>query len=304
MHDTAHRLGIPTHCTLLYGHVETYEERIEHLLRLRDQQDRTGGFLAFIPLAFHPANTVFERRGFTFQTGAADLKMLAVSRLVLDNIPNIKAYWISLTLPVAQVALHFGANDVQGTLVREEIFRAAGSTAGTEQKLEELVRTVQRRRPDPGAARHALQRAAAVVTMSDRRRGRPQAAMGGAVIRLGRISYANMAPVFFRVEAEYEEVGGVPTELNRRLVAGEIDVAPISSIEYARHADSLLLLPRLCVSSRGSGRLDPARLEAPARRDQVGRRDARVGHLGRPDEGAAARTPATCRSASRPMRSS
>jgi len=143
VHDTAHRLGIPTHCTLLYGHVETYEERIEHLLRLRDQQDLTGGFLAFIPLAFHPANTVFERRGFRFQTGAADLKMLAVSRLMLDNIPNIKAYWISLTLPIAQVALHFGANDVQGTLVREEIFRAAGSTAGTEQKLDELVRTVQ-----------------------------------------------------------------------------------------------------------------------------------------------------------------
>ncbi len=142
VHDTAHRMGIPTHCTLLYGHVETYEERIEHMLRLRDQQDRTGGFLAFIPLAFHPANTVFERRGFAFQTGAADLKMLAVSRLMLDNIPNIKAYWISLTMPVAQVALHFGANDVQGTIVREEIFRAAGSTTGTEQKTEELVRTV------------------------------------------------------------------------------------------------------------------------------------------------------------------
>ncbi len=142
VHDTAHRMGIPTHCTLLYGHVETYEERIEHLLRLRDQQDRTGGFLAFIPLAFHPANTVFERRGFAFQTGAADLKMLAVSRLMLDNIPNIKAYWISLTMPVAQIALHFGANDVQGTIVREEIFRAAGSTTGTEQKTEELVRTV------------------------------------------------------------------------------------------------------------------------------------------------------------------
>jgi aminodeoxyfutalosine synthase len=143
VHDAAHRLGMPTHCTLLYGHVETYEERVDHLLRLREQQDRTGGFLAFIPLAFHPANTVFERRGFTFQTGAADLKMLAVSRLVLDNIPNVKAYWISLTLPVAQVALHFGANDVQGTLVREEIFRAAGATTGTEQKLEELVRVVR-----------------------------------------------------------------------------------------------------------------------------------------------------------------
>ena len=142
VHDTAHRLGIPTHCTMLYGHVETYEERVEHLLRLRSQQDRTGGFLAFVPLAFHPANTVFERRGFTFQTGAADLKTLAISRLLLDNIPNVKAYWISLTLPVAQVALHFGANDVQGTVVREEIFRAAGSTTGTEQKAAELVRVV------------------------------------------------------------------------------------------------------------------------------------------------------------------
>ena len=143
----------------MYGHVETYEERIEHLLRLRDQQDRTGGFLAFIPLAFHPANTVFERRGFQFQTGAADLKMLAVSRLLLDNIPNIKAYWISLTLPVAQVALHFGANDVQGTLVREEIFRAAG--AHDRHRAE--ARRARPRRPSrgshPGPARHALQRA-------------------------------------------------------------------------------------------------------------------------------------------------
>jgi aminodeoxyfutalosine synthase len=135
-------MGIKTHCTMLYGHVETYEERIDHLLRLRDQQDKTGGFMAFIPLAFHPQNTVFERRGFTFQTGAADLKVLAVSRLLLDNIENIKAYWISLTLPIAQIALHFGANDVQGTVVREAIFHAAGATTGTERKLEELARVV------------------------------------------------------------------------------------------------------------------------------------------------------------------
>src|SRR5438477_2146201 len=120
-HDPAHRLGIPTHCTMLYGHVETYEERIDHLLRLREQQDKTGGFLAFIPLAFHPENTVFERRGWRFTTGADDLKVIAVSRLLLDNIPNIKAYWIMMGLPLAQVALHFGANDVQGTVVREEL---------------------------------------------------------------------------------------------------------------------------------------------------------------------------------------
>jgi aminodeoxyfutalosine synthase len=143
VHDTAHRMGIPTHCTLLYGHVETYEERVDHMLRLRDQQDATGGFLAFIPLAFHPENTVFERRGFKFTTGADDLKMMAVGRLLLDNIPNIKAYWIMMGLPMAQIALSFGANDVQGTVVREKIFQAAGATSGTEQKIPELVRVIK-----------------------------------------------------------------------------------------------------------------------------------------------------------------
>ena len=142
-HDTAHRIGIPTHCTLLYGHVETYEERVEHLLTLRDQQDRTGGFLAFIPLAFHPENTVFERRGWRHTTAADDLKMVAVSRLLLDNVPNVKAYWIMYGMPTAAVALHFGANDVQGTVVREQIFQAAGATSGTEQKVAELVRFVR-----------------------------------------------------------------------------------------------------------------------------------------------------------------
>ena len=143
VHDTAHRLGIPTHCTMLYGHVETYEERVDHILRLREQQDRTGGFLAFIPLAFHPEHTVFERRGWRHTTGADDLKMLAFARLMLDNVPNIKAYWIMMGMPMAQVALHFGANDVQGTVMREAIFQAAGATAGTEQKIGELVRFVR-----------------------------------------------------------------------------------------------------------------------------------------------------------------
>jgi aminodeoxyfutalosine synthase len=142
-HDAAHRLGIPTHCTMLYGHVETYEERVDHLLRLREQQDRTGGFLAFVPLAFHPENTVFERRGWRHTTGSEDLKVMAVSRLLLDNVPNIKAYWIMMGMPMAAVALHFGANDVQGTVVREEIFHAAGARTETEQKVGELVRFVR-----------------------------------------------------------------------------------------------------------------------------------------------------------------
>ncbi len=141
-HRTAHGLGIPTQCTLLYGHVETYAERIDHMLRLRDLQDETGGFMAFIPLAFHPEHTVFERRGFRHTTGADDLKMQAVGRLMLDNIDHIKAYWIMMGLPLAQLALHFGANDVQGTVVRETIFHSAGATTGTERKIEELVRVV------------------------------------------------------------------------------------------------------------------------------------------------------------------
>ena len=142
-HRTAHGLGIPTHCTMLYGHVETYEERVDHLLRLRELQDETGGFLAFIPLAFHPENTVFERRGWKHTAGTDDLKMIAVSRLVLDNVANVKAYWIMMGMPLAAVALHFGANDVQGTVMREEIFHAAGARTQTEQKVEELVRFVK-----------------------------------------------------------------------------------------------------------------------------------------------------------------
>ncbi|MGZ4359530.1 MAG: aminofutalosine synthase MqnE [Gaiellaceae bacterium] len=143
IHRTAHGMGMQTHCTILYGHLETYEERIDHLLRLRALQDETGGFMAFIPLAFHPEQTVFERRGWRHTTGADDLRMIAVSRLMLDNIPHVKAYWIMMGLPLAQTALHFGADDVQGTVVREEIFHAAGARTGTERKLGELARVVR-----------------------------------------------------------------------------------------------------------------------------------------------------------------
>jgi aminodeoxyfutalosine synthase len=142
-HRIAHALGMPTHATLLYGHVETYEERIDHLLQLRALQDETGGFLAFIPLAFHPENTVFERRGWKHTTGADDLKMMAVGRLMLDNFAHIKAYWIMMGMPLSAVALHFGANDVQGTVVRETIFHSAGATTETEQKIDQLVRFVR-----------------------------------------------------------------------------------------------------------------------------------------------------------------
>ncbi|MEO9174835.1 MAG: aminofutalosine synthase MqnE [Gaiellales bacterium] len=142
VHRLAHGMGMPTHCTMLYNHVENYEERIDHMLRLRELQDETGGFLAFIPLPFHPENTVFERRGWAHTTGHDDLKMQAVSRLMLDNIPNIKAYWIMLSTPLAQVALHFGANDIQGTVIEETIAHAGGATTPTEEKIADLVRVI------------------------------------------------------------------------------------------------------------------------------------------------------------------
>ena len=234
---------------MLYGHVETYEERVDHLLRLRELQDETGGFLAFVPLAFHPENTVFERRGWRHTTGADDLKVIAVSRLLLDNVPNIKAYWIMMGLPLAQVALHFGANDVQGTVVREEIFQAAGATAGTEQKIEELARLIRE------AGRIPVQRDTLYNEL--RRFG-----WLDVMLRLGRISYVNMAPVFFRLEAEVEEVAGVPTELNRQAARRRARPGAdlLDRVRAERRRAAAPAAPLRLV--RGRCRLDPARLAA------------------------------------------
>jgi len=122
---TAHKLGIRSNATMLYGHIETPEEKIEHLVKLRELQDETGGFLSFIPLAFHPENTQVSSLGRT--TGIEDLKNIAVSRLMLDNFDHIKAFWIMLGLKLAQVSLSFGADDMDGTVVEEKITHMAGA---------------------------------------------------------------------------------------------------------------------------------------------------------------------------------
>lgn len=137
---TVHRAGIRSNCTMLYGHIETAEERVDHLLQLRGLQDETGGFQCLIPLAFHPDNTELDHLPPT--GGRLDLQTIAVSRLVLDNVPHLKAYWIMLGEKVAQVALSFGADDLDGTIVDERITRAAGGTAGvgmSRQRLERLI---------------------------------------------------------------------------------------------------------------------------------------------------------------------
>ena len=120
----AHKIGIPSNATMLYGHVETIEERIDHLLKLRETQDISKGFLSFIPLAFHPQNTKLSHLSAT--SAIDDLKTIAISRLMLDNILHIKAYWVMLGLKLAQVALSFGADDLAGTVIEEKITTMAG----------------------------------------------------------------------------------------------------------------------------------------------------------------------------------
>jgi aminodeoxyfutalosine synthase len=142
---TAHELGLRSNATMLYGHIETAEERVDHLLQLRAMQDITSGFVTFIPLAFHPANTGLAH--LPGPTGMDDLKAIAVSRLLLDNFDHIKAYWIMLTPRIAQVALRFGANDLDGTVVEEKIYHDAGATTPefmTRAELERLIRAAGR----------------------------------------------------------------------------------------------------------------------------------------------------------------
>ncbi len=142
---TAHRLGLHSNATMLYGHIETVEERVEHLEMLRTAQDETNGFLAFIPLAFHPKNTQMATLSRT--NGIDDLKNIAVARCYLDNFPHIKAYWVMIGPKLAQIALAFGADDVDGTVKEEIITHMAGADteqAMTREDLQRLIREAGR----------------------------------------------------------------------------------------------------------------------------------------------------------------
>lgn len=142
-----HQLGVRTNCTMLYGHIETAMHRIDHMIRLRDLQDETGGFNCFIPLHFHRQNTVYETTVHE-ASPVDDLRTIAVSRLMLDNIAHVKAYWIGMGEDLAQVALSFGADDLGGTISDERIFKMAGSatdaSAMTRERLEKLIRSAGR----------------------------------------------------------------------------------------------------------------------------------------------------------------
>jgi aminodeoxyfutalosine synthase len=141
IHREAHQLGLRSNATMLYGHIEKAHHRIDHLIRLRGLQDETGGFQTFIPLAFHPDNTKLSH--ITKPSVLMDLKTMAVSRLMLDNFPHIKAYWIMLGIPTAQLSLSYGADDIDGTVVHEKIYHDAGSDTPQELTVAQLRRLIE-----------------------------------------------------------------------------------------------------------------------------------------------------------------
>ncbi len=141
VHETVHSVGLKSNATMLYGHLETIEERVDHLIRLRDLQDKTGGFVTFIPLAFHPDNTPLDFIHPT--TGQMDIRALAVSRLMLDNFPHIKAFWIMISQNIAQMSLGFGSDDMDGTVVEEKIIHAAGATTDQIFRKNRIVEMIQ-----------------------------------------------------------------------------------------------------------------------------------------------------------------
>lgn len=138
IHELAHNNGIKTNATMLYGHIEKDEHKLRHLEAIRNLQEKTGGFLAFIPLSFHPENT-FLNDLYPATGGVEDLKTIAVSRIMLDNVPHIKAYWVMLGEKTAQIALRFGADDLDGTIIKENITHAAGATSSEGLTVESLV---------------------------------------------------------------------------------------------------------------------------------------------------------------------
>src|SRR3982750_4009280 len=143
----AHEIGLKTNCTMLYGHLENPDDLSDHLVRLRSLQDDTNGLVTFIPLAFHPANTALAHLSTT--TGFDDLKQIAISRLMLDNIPHIKAYWIMMTPGVAQIAQRFGANDIDGTVVEEKIYHNAGGQTAQHLRRQDLLRLIREAGREP-----------------------------------------------------------------------------------------------------------------------------------------------------------
>ena len=242
VHKTAHKLGIPTNSTMLYGHVETIEERLIHMIKLREAQDETGGFLTFIPLAFQPGETgIAVGNGSTpggkphsrFTSAIDDLKTIAVSRLMLDNFPHIKAYWVMLTEEVASVALNFGADDIDGTVGHERIAHDAGAVSPMKLAKDQIIKIITDAGKIP-VERDVYYDALNIYTDNV----------------VGKIPYLNSVPYYSHFEKRrFKILPVVPRRMGLLADKGQIDAGLFSLMDYFRLSENLELLP-WCIATR------------------------------------------------------
>jgi aminodeoxyfutalosine synthase len=232
IHKAAHRQGIPTNSTILYGHIETMEERVEHLLKLRTLQDETRGFLSFVPLAFQPGDTGIKPTN-RFTSAIDDLKMIAVSRLMLDNFPHIKAYWVMLTEEVASVALNFGADDLDGTVGGEKIAHDAGAITPMQLTKEKIIKIIR----DGGK----------IPVERDVYYNPVQLHTSGVV---GKIPYINSVPFYHHFETrQFKMLPVTPRRMGILSRMGQLDAGLFSLADYLSRKEDLVLLP-YCIATR------------------------------------------------------
>jgi aminodeoxyfutalosine synthase len=232
IHRIAHRLGIASNATILYGHIETIKERIDHLVRLRELQDETGGFLSFVPLAFQPGDTGIKKRC-QFTSAIDDLKMIAVSRLMLDNFPHIKAYWVTQTEEVASVALNFGADDIDGTVGGERIAHDAGAITPTTMAKEQLIKIIRDAGKIP-VERDIYYNSINIYTNNV----------------IGKIPYLNSVPFYENIErGQFKILPVTPRRMGVLSAKGQLDAGLFSLIDFLNQEDNLEML-NFCIATR------------------------------------------------------
>jgi aminodeoxyfutalosine synthase len=232
IHRIAHKLGIASNATILYGHIETIEERLVHLMKLRELQDETGGFLSFIPLAFQPGDTGIKPRD-QFTSAIDDLKMIAVSRLMLDNVPHIKAYWVMLTEEVASVALNFGADDMDGTVGGERIAHDAGAISPSSMAKDQLIKII---------------RDAGKIPVERDIYYNPIKLYSDNVI--GKIPYLNSVPFYENIERrQFKILPVTPRRMGVLSAKGMLDAGLFSLVNFIQQKDRLDPLD-FCIATR------------------------------------------------------
>ncbi|MEW5767969.1 MAG: aminofutalosine synthase MqnE [bacterium] len=248
IHRIAHRMGIRSNATLLYGHVETLEERVEHLLRLRALQDETGGFTAFIPLAFQPADLgIISRRVSPIE----DLKTIAVSRLLLDNVPHIKAYWVMLGEETAAMALHFGADDLDGTVGEEKIAHAALAPGPSGHSREELVNTILAAEMLP-VERDGLYNILNIS--SPQRTFRVSETCHPPSVIVGKINYLNAVPFYlYLADPGFYSLPLSPRQMGELAREGIVEAGPFSLVDYFS-LESEFQLMDFCIGAKDQAR--------------------------------------------------